>query len=70
MADVESLVFHCGTKAEGGRIVTAGGRVLSVTGLGATLRAAVDNAYARIAGISFDGMFYRKDIAHRAFARG
>ena len=66
----ESLVFHCGTKAEGGRIVTAGGRVLSVTGLGATLRAAVDNAYARIAGISFDGMFYRKDIAHRAFARG
>lgn len=70
MADGESLVFHCGTKAEGGRIVTAGGRVLSVTGLGATLRAAVDNAYARIAGISFDGMFYRKDIAHRAFARG
>ena len=70
MKDVDSLVFHCGTKAEGGRIVTAGGRVLSVTGLGATLRAAVDNAYARIAGISFDGMFYRKDIAHRAFARG
>ena len=70
MEDVESLVFHCGTKAEGGRIVTAGGRVLSVTGLGATLRAAVDNAYARIAEISFDGMFYRKDIAHRAFARG
>lgn len=70
MADGESLVFHCGTKAEDGRIVTAGGRVLSVTGLGATLRAAVDNAYARIAGISFDGMFYRKDIAHRAFARG
>ena len=67
--DDRSIVFHCGTKFEGEDIVTAGGRVMSVTGLGATLREAVDNAYARIAGISFDGMFYRKDIAHRAFER-
>ena len=65
----KSLVFHCGTKAEGGKVVTSGGRVLSVTGLGATLREAVDNAYARVSEISFDGMFYRKDIAHRAFER-
>lgn len=65
----DSLVFHCGTKAEDGEILTAGGRVLSVTGLGATLRAAVDAAYARISRISFDGEFHRKDIAHRAFAR-
>lgn len=65
----DSLVFHCGTKAEGGEVLTAGGRVLSVTGLGATLRAAVDAAYARISKISFDGEFHRKDIAHRAFAR-
>ena len=43
---------------------------MSVTGLGATLREAVDNAYARVSQISFDGMFYRKDIAHRAFGRG
>ena len=73
-----SIVFHCGTKGdaaflpreeESPSILTAGGRVLSVTGLGATLREAVDNAYARIANISFDGMFYRKDIAHRAFER-
>ena len=68
-AGAESVVFHCGTKAEGESVVTAGGRVLSVTGLGATLRAAVDAAYARVAGISFDGMFCRKDIAHRAFER-
>ena len=65
-----SLVFHCGTRADGDGVVTAGGRVLSVTGLGATLREAVDRAYARVAGISFDGMFYRRDIAHRAFERG
>ena len=68
-----AIVFHCGTKLvqreNGSAIVTAGGRVLSVTGLGATLREAVDRAYARISEISFGGMFYRKDIAHRAFER-
>ena len=41
-----------------------------MTGTGATLRAAVDKAYARVAQIAFDGMFFRRDIAHRAFARG
>ena len=65
----DSIVFHCGTKFEGDRVVTSGGRVMSVTGLGANLREAVDNAYDRISLISFDGMFYRKDIAHRAFER-
>ena len=64
-----SIVFHCGTKLDGGKVVTSGGRVMSVTGLGANLREAVDNAYDRIALISFDGMFFRKDIAHRAFER-
>ena len=68
-ATPDTIVFHCGTKADAGRIATAGGRVLSVTGLGADLREAVDRAYARISEISFDGMFYRKDIAHRAFER-
>ena len=63
------IVFHCGTKEEDGKVVTAGGRVLSVTGLGATLREAVDRAYARVAEISFDKAFYRRDIAHRAFER-
>ena len=64
-----ALVFHCGSKAVDGKIVTAGGRVLSVTGMGATLREAVDTAYAGVKEISVDGMFYRKDIAHRAFER-
>ncbi|MBQ4417010.1 MAG: hypothetical protein II868_04880 [Butyrivibrio sp.] len=69
----DEIVFHCGTKRvqrDGGNaVVTSGGRVLSVTGLGPTLREAVDRAYAGIAKISFDGMFYRRDIAHRAFER-
>ena len=66
----KSIVFHCGTKAADGKVVTSGGRVLSVTGLGANLREAVDRAYARIGLLSFDKMFYRRDIAHRAFERG
>ena len=68
-ASADAIVFHCGTKEADGKILTSGGRVLSVTGLGATLREAVDRAYARIAGISFDKMFFRRDIAHRAFER-
>ena len=66
----EATVFHCGTKATDAGIVTAGGRVLSVTGMGPDLRTAVDRAYAGVAKISFDKMFYRRDIAHRAFTRG
>jgi phosphoribosylamine--glycine ligase/phosphoribosylformylglycinamidine cyclo-ligase len=63
-------VFHCGTKASAdGGIETSGGRVLSATGLGATLREAVDAAYAALSEISFEGMFFRRDIAHRAFGR-
>jgi phosphoribosylamine--glycine ligase len=73
LADAEAAgatVFHCGTKSDGGKTLTSGGRVLSVTGMGATLREAVDRAYAGVARISFDGMFFRRDIAHRAFERG
>ena len=65
-----AIVFHCGTKVEGEKTLTSGGRVLSVTGMGATLREAVDCAYAGVKKISFEGMFYRTDIAHRAFERG
>ena len=65
-----AIVFHCGTKRlQGGAVVTDGGRVLSVTGRGESLREAVDRAYAAVGGISFDGMFFRRDIAHRAFER-
>ena len=64
-----AIVFHCGTKAVGGDTLTDGGRVLSVTGMGATLREAVDTAYRAAGKISFDNAFFRKDIAHRAFER-
>ena len=67
--DDATVVFHCGTKRTENGVVTAGGRVLSVTGIGTTLRDAVNAAYARIARLSFDGMFFRRDIAHRAFER-
>ena len=68
-AEAGAVVFHCGTKESGGKVVTSGGRVLSVTGLGQTLREAVDRAYEGVSKLSFDNMFYRKDIAHRAFDR-
>ena len=64
-----ATVFHCGTKAADGAVVTDGGRVLSVTGHGATLREAVDTAYRAVGMIRFDGAYFRKDIAHRAFER-
>ncbi len=64
-----AIVFHCGTKAQDGQILTAGGRVLSVTGMGRDLRTAVDAAYAAVGKIAFDGAFHRADIAHRAFER-
>ena len=65
-----AVVFHCGTALKDGGIVTAGGRVLSVTGLGESLRQAVDTAYRAVDAIGFEGAFHRKDIAHRAFERG
>jgi phosphoribosylamine--glycine ligase len=58
-------VFHAGTALKEGQLVTAGGRVLSVAAYGETLQNTVDRAYEAIKYISFDGMHYRKDIAHR-----
>jgi phosphoribosylamine---glycine ligase len=62
-------VFHAGTVERDGQIVTAAGRVLNVTALGATPRAARDRAYAAAARIRFDGMQMRTDIATRAVER-
>ena len=60
------LVFHAGTKrAEDSTIVTAGGRVLSVTGMDSTLRGAIDKAYEAVAEISFRDAYFRTDIGHR-----
>ncbi|MEO5717164.1 MAG: phosphoribosylglycinamide synthetase C domain-containing protein, partial [Chthoniobacterales bacterium] len=61
MKDV--VVFHAGTRRENGRIVSSGGRVLAVTALGETIAAARDLAYQAVAKISFEGCYYRRDIA-------
>jgi phosphoribosylamine--glycine ligase len=62
-------VFHAGTGVDAhGRVMTAGGRVLTVCALGSTLEQARDLAYAAIEGISYEGRQYRRDIAHRALA--
>jgi phosphoribosylamine--glycine ligase len=58
-------VFHAGTALQDGTLVTAGGRVLSVAAHGATLQEAVGRVYDAAARISFEGMHYRRDIAHR-----
>jgi phosphoribosylamine---glycine ligase len=62
-------VTHAGTAERDGEIVTAGGRVLNVTALGATPAAARDHAYDAARRISFDGMQIRSDIAARAVER-
>jgi len=62
-------VFHAGTALEDGRVVTSGGRVLCVVGLGTTVREAQANAYRRVDGIHWPGEFHRNDIGHRAIAR-
>ena len=65
-AQTNAFTFHAGTKFADGKIVTAGGRVLCVSGWGENIRAALDGAYGAIASISFDGMQYRTDIGQRA----
>ena len=57
-----ALLFHAGTDWADGTLVTAGGRVLCVTGLGHTRRAALARAYEVVENIRFDGMQFRRDI--------
>jgi phosphoribosylamine--glycine ligase len=58
-------VLHAGTRREGGRVLTAGGRVLAVTAKGDSLRAARDTAYRAVDEIHFPGMQLRRDIGSR-----
>ncbi len=70
--DVESehvLVFHAGTAISDGGLVTSGGRVLAVTGVGATLQEASGKSVAAAERIGFEGATYRRDIGWREFAR-
>jgi phosphoribosylamine---glycine ligase len=62
-----AMVFHAGTARNGQDIVTAGGRVLGITGRGRSLAEAQAAAYRTAKQISFNGCHYRHDIAHRAF---
>jgi phosphoribosylamine--glycine ligase len=59
-------VFHSGTAMKNGQLVTAGGRVLSVTAIGKTLQDAHARAYEAMNLIHFDGMHYRRDIGYQA----
>jgi phosphoribosylamine--glycine ligase len=65
----EVKVFHAGTGLAGSDVIVSGGRVLSVTALGDSIRQAQRSAYAAVADIHFAGMQYRSDIGHRALAR-
>ncbi|AFL73145.1 phosphoribosylamine--glycine ligase [Thiocystis violascens] len=62
-------VFHAGTRLEGDRVLTSGGRVLCVTALGASVAAAQHMAYRWIEHIHWDDCYCRRDIGHRAIAR-
>jgi phosphoribosylamine--glycine ligase len=63
------VVFHAGTAERDGEIVTAGGRVLGVTGFGDELHAALDAAYAGVDAIHFDGVQVRRDIGQKGLKR-
>ncbi|MCK4401779.1 phosphoribosylamine--glycine ligase, partial [bacterium] len=60
------IVFHAGTSLEGENILTSGGRVLGITGLGASIEQAIDKAYKAVGEIHFDKMYFRNDIADKA----
>jgi phosphoribosylamine--glycine ligase len=62
-------VFHAGTRIQGNNIVTSGGRVLGVTAVGEDLKSTIDKAYQAVSHISFEKMYYRKDIGHKALKR-
>jgi len=63
-------VFHAGTALKDGTVVTDGGRVLGVTGLGPVVAAAIDNAYKGVREIAFEGAHFRRDIGARALETG
>ncbi len=65
----DTYVFHAGTAKEDGKIVSNGGRVLCVTGIGDTIEKAIETAYQGVRTIQMDGVHYRKDIGWRAINR-
>lgn len=61
----EAVVFHAGTKKEGDKLITNGGRVLCLSALGENIKEARDKVYSKIEKINFNGMHYRTDIGLR-----
>ena len=62
-------VFHSGSAQVGSQLRTAGGRVLGVTAVAASLEEALEHAYQAMAEIHFEGIYYRRDIGHRALRK-
>ncbi|MBF0522760.1 MAG: phosphoribosylamine--glycine ligase [Candidatus Omnitrophica bacterium] len=67
--DSRGFVFHAGTKKEGEKILTSGGRVLGVTSLGNDVEDAIKNAYEMVEKIHFDRCFFRRDIGAKALRK-
>ena len=65
----DTKVFHAGTAVKDKKVVTNGGRVLCVASLGEDIMEARTKAYERIGLLDWDGMFFRKDIGHKAVSR-
>jgi phosphoribosylamine-glycine ligase len=62
-------VFHSGTKSENGKIISTGGRILSVSSFAPSLEESVSLSYKYLLSNPVQGTFYRKDIAHRAIIK-
>jgi phosphoribosylamine---glycine ligase len=62
-------IFHSGTVLKDGQIVTGGGRVLAVSAAGDTLQQALERAYQAVGEVGFQGMYFRRDIGHRALKK-
>lgn len=60
-----AIVFHAGSKLDNSQLLTNGGRVLNITGVGADFKQALTQAYKSIESIKFEGIYYRRDIGHR-----
>ena len=65
----DAMVFHAGTALKDGKVVTSGGRVLGITAMAGTIKAAIDRAYQVVRLISFEGKHYRSDIGGKALQK-
>ncbi|MEM9271422.1 MAG: phosphoribosylamine--glycine ligase [Cyanobacteria bacterium P01_F01_bin.143] len=61
----DAIAFHAGTKLEDGQLVTSGGRVLGITAVGDDFKSAIATVYPAMSAITFEGIYYRRDIGHR-----